>query len=107
MRLTSVNIYAPNSNNVINLSFRNPMSQNPYIAKSIVGLDADEITPNFYGISDLSNKKYYNLSLKKRDVVIQIGLNPNFSLGKSYSDLRDDLYKLISSARTGSYSVTV
>ncbi len=41
-------------------------------------------------------------SLKKRDVIVQIGLNPNFSLNKSYSDLRDDLYKLISSSRTGS-----
>ncbi len=31
---------------------------------------------------------------------MQIGLNPNFNLNKSYSDLRDELYKLISSSRT-------
>ncbi len=77
------------------------MSQNPYIAKSIIGLDADEIMPKFYGISDLSNEKHYNLSLKNRDVVIQISLNPSFRLGKSYSDLRDDLYKLVASSRPG------
>ncbi len=100
MRLTSVDIFA--SNNVVNLSFRDPTSQNPYNVKSIIGLDADEITSKFYGVSYLSNEKHYDLSLTKRDVVIQIGLNPNFRLGKTYSDLRDDLYKLISSSRTGS-----
>ncbi len=100
MRVTNVDIFA--SNNVVNLSYRDPTSQNPYIVKSIIGLDADEIIPKFYGVSDISNEKYYDLSLSKRDVIIQIGLNPNFSLGKSYSELRDDLYRLISSSRTGS-----
>ncbi len=90
MRVTNINIKAPNSNNVVNLSFRDPTSQNPYVAKTIVGLDADEITPKFYGISDLSNEKYYDLSLKNRDVIMKIGLNPNVTLGKSYSELRDD-----------------
>ncbi len=102
MRVTSVDILASNSDNLINLSYRDPSNQNPYNVKSIIGLDADEITSKFYGASGLSNEKYYDLSLQTRDIVIQIGLNPDFRLGKSYSTLRDDLYKLISSSRTGS-----
>lgn len=102
MKVTSIDIFASNSNSTINVSYRDPAGQNPYVAKSIIGLDADEITSMFYRVSDQSNKKYYNLSLKKRDVVMQIGLNPDFSLDKTYSDLRDDLYKLIASSRTGS-----
>lgn len=102
MKVTSVDIIAPNSNNMVNLSFRDPRSQNPYVAKSIIGLDSDEITSKFYGLSDSTNDKYYDLSLTKRDIVIQVRLNPNFSLGKSYAELRDDLYKLIASSRTGS-----
>lgn len=101
MKVTSVDIYVPNSDNVINLSYRDPRGQNPYIAKSILGLDADDITAKFYGASSMSNDRYYELSLVKRDVIVQIALNPNFVLGKTYSDLRDDLYKLIASSRTG------
>lgn len=32
---------------------------------------------------------------------MRINLNPRFNLGESYSSLRDDLYKLIASSRTG------
>lgn len=99
MRVTNIDIVAANSDNAINLSFRDPTSQNPYITKEIVGLDADEITPKFYG-SDSSNSKYYDLSLKKRVIVIKIILNPNFNLN-SYASLRDGLYKLVSSSRNG------
>lgn len=100
MRVTNIDIQSSNSDNVINLSFRDPSSQNPYIAKEILGLDAEEITPKYYG-SDLANDRYYDLSLKKRDIVIKISLNSDFTLNKSYSDLRDDLYKLVSASRTG------
>ncbi len=101
MRVTSVNISVPNSENVVNLSYRDPTSQNVYVVKSILGLDADEITSKFYGVSGKTSNKFYELSLKKRAVIFQIALNPNFKLGKSYSELRDDLYRIVSSSRTG------
>lgn len=101
MRVTSVDIYASNSSNFISLSYRDPSSQNPFQVKSILGLDADEITPKFYRAGSGGMGKYYDLTLSKRDVVVQIALNPTFALGKSYSGLRDELYKLISSSRTG------
>lgn len=100
MRITAVDIHPTNSADNVVLSFRDPTSKNPYTAKEIVGLDADEITPKYYA-SDMFNAKYYDLSLKKRDVIIKIGLNPTFTSGKSYAALRDDLYKIISSSRTG------
>jgi len=105
MRVTSIELFAPISNQIVTLSYRDPTNQNSYNAKSVTGLDAEEITPKFYGSSSTSNDKYYDLSLKKREVVFQIGLNPNFSINQSYSNLRDALYKFIASSRTGSVQI--
>ena len=99
MKLTSIDLYS-NNQQVASLSFRDPGSRNPYIAQNTTGLDAGEIVPKFYGNSN-SGKKQYNLSLVKREVVLLISLNPQFSLGKSYSDLRDDLYRAVASSRDG------
>lgn len=99
MKLTSIEIVPSNSLEKALLSFRDPGSVNPYNVKSIVGLDADAITPRYYkGSGDSS---LYELSLENRDIIFKIGLNPNFTENKTYSDLRDDLYRMISSSRTG------
>jgi hypothetical protein len=39
--------------------------------------------------------------LEKRDIVLRIGLNPNFTTDQTFSDLRDALYKMIAASRTG------
>ena len=101
MRVTSIDIYAVNSSNVCSLSFRDPTSQNPYQVSGIGGLDAEEIVSSYYGASGGSDDKYYRLSLQKRDIVVKIALNPRFALAESYSSLRDELYRLIASSRTG------
>ncbi len=100
MNITSVDMYNSNGVLIATLSFRDPAARNPYLVRAIIGLDADEIVSRFYGISKVSKKKYYNLTLEQRDVVLRIQLNPQFST-QSYSDLRDNLYKMISSSRTG------
>lgn len=100
MKLTSIDLYS-NNKQVATLSFRDPTSSNPYVAQSTTGLDADEIIPKYYGRSGKTGAGLYNLSLIKRDVVILIALNPQFSRGKTYSDLRDDLYKAVASSRNG------
>jgi hypothetical protein len=102
MKLTSVEIHPANSTNIAILSFRDPTSANSYNVKGITGLDADEITPRYYGAS--GSTKFYNLSLGKKDIVFKIGLNPNFAT-ETYSDLRDALYKMIASSRTGRVQV--
>lgn len=100
MNITSVDMYNSSGVLIASLSFRDPSARNPYIARAIVGLDADEIVARFYGISQQSRARYYSLTLEKRDVVIRISLNPNFA-SQTYSDLRDNLYKMIASSRTG------
>lgn len=103
MKITSVELRPEGSSEVIELSFRDPKNLDPYQVKSIAPLDADELTPQFYGTSGDSAKKYYNLALKQRQPVVLIGLNPRFGAvtENSYSELRDRLFRLISSSRTG------
>lgn len=100
MRITSVELYS-NNRNAASFSFRDPGAKNPYIVQGIFGLDADEIVPKFYGLSPDGSNKYYDLALSNREIVIRVALNPNVNLKKSYSDLRDDLYRVIASSRTG------
>lgn len=100
MRLTSIDLYS-NNNRIAALSFKDPRSRNPYIAQQVTGLDADEIVPKFYGTNVGGTTNFYDLSVQKREVVILVSLNPQFSLNKSYSDLRDDLYRGIAASRDG------
>lgn len=104
MKVTSVDIYSSTASFVnslvLTLSYRDPRNLNPYVVKDIVGLDVDEVTPKFYAAS-VYNDKFYDLAMKNRELVVQIMLNPNSSLGKNYSTLRDELFRLISSSRTG------
>jgi len=99
MKVTSVEIHPENSDDYAVLSFRDSRRENPYNIKEITGLDADAIIPRYYVASGASN--FYNLSLEKRDVVLKIQLNPRYGLYESVSDLRDALYKMIASSRTG------
>lgn len=102
MKITSVEMVPEGSSNICVMSFRDPRRENPYNVKQIVGLDADEITPRYYGISGGSSaSKLFNLVLEKRDVVALIELNPTFSTNQTYSDLRTALYKMIAASRTG------
>lgn len=88
MKITSVDLVPAGSASTCFLSFRDLTRTNPYNVKQIVGLDADEILPGSH-------------VLEKRDIVILISLNPEASGNQSYSDLRDELYRLIASSRTG------
>jgi hypothetical protein len=99
MKLTSIEIHPSNSAPPAVLSFRDPGSLNPYNVKAIVGLDSDSIVPQHYGPG---SPNFYNLSLQNRQIVIRVGLNPDFNNNQSYSDLRDDLYKMIAASRFGS-----
>lgn len=103
MKITSVELHPVGSSEVCVLSFRDPKRQNPYNVKAMLGLDAEELVPRFYGVSGgiWEGSKFYNLSLRSREIVAKIELNPNFGVNISYSSLRDQLYRIISSSRTG------
>lgn len=104
MKITHVNMYSSDDEEVTeSITFR--LSQghttDAYIARQIIGLDPDDIVPKFYGF-DISGKgKFFDFSLKARLIVIRLVLNPRFRIDESYSDIRDTLYKIISSNRYG------
>jgi hypothetical protein len=102
MKVTSIGLYSSKDIEVAILSFRDPKSLNPYVVKNIIGLDADEIVPRFYAQSMNHDGMYFDLSIPSREIVISMMLNPEYGeYDKTYSDLRDDVYKAISSSRTG------
>lgn len=102
MKLTSVELHPKNSENVVVLSFKDPRRLERYNVRDISGLDADEIIARYYGTSSEDGKvKFYSFALEKREPIFRIELNPRFGQDESYSDLRDDFYKMIASSRTG------
>lgn len=107
MRITHVDISPEGSSEIISLSLNSPSPYDPYLVKSITELDANELSSLYYGKSSDSTKRFYETSLSKREPVITLSLNPsltNQSLN-TYSKLRDNLYRCVSSSRTGLVSL--
>lgn len=101
MKLTNIDLISGPSYSM-NLSFRDPGSTNPYQVRGVFGLDADEIVAKFTGYGAGDGASHYEMSLVGRNIVVRVALNPNFEENESFSDLRDNVYKMISSSRTGS-----
>ncbi|MET0787188.1 MAG: hypothetical protein ABWY25_10825, partial [Paenisporosarcina sp.] len=101
MRVTSVALYSSQFTEPIIFSLGETDPTPQYMVRTIIGLDAEEIIPKFYGFSSYSRQKYYDFGLKERDIVIRVVLKPRFNLDESYSDIRDEIYRTISSNRTG------
>ena len=104
MRITDIELY---SNNVeaVNFKLRDLDPTDQYIIRNMTGLDAEELIPKFYGAGLQTRAKFYEFLMKPRDIVMKIALNPRFKLDESYSDIRDDLYRTISSSRVGSIAL--
>ncbi len=99
MRVSSIGLWVEDVQ-VANFSYEDPMSLEPYMARAIVGLDADELTPGFYGVAAGSGRKYYNVERTKPEIVMRIVLNPNAQLKMTFSNLRDNLYRVIAANRS-------
>lgn len=108
MKITSIEL--SNTQDTITINLNNPGSTDPYLINQIVGLDADEIVSRFYsrGLAQPTNEYYglYDLVLPKREVTISVMMNPRYTLGDSYSKLRDMMYKMISGGRYGLLNLT-
>lgn len=100
MRITDIGLYA-NDIEVTTLSFRDPYSRKPYIAKATLGLDAEEIIPKYYGSGNASRQRFHLPTINDREVVFRIALNPKFNIWETYSGLRDNLYRAIAMSRNG------
>lgn len=104
MRVTTVGLYT-NDVEVATFALRKESTKSRYMARQIIGLDSDEITPKFYGFGLNSNSKFYDFGMKPRELVIRVMLNPTFALNEEYTDVRDELYKAISATRSGKVEV--
>lgn len=101
MRVTGLDLYSEGNSNPIELSLKDPGGRNPYNIRAMFGLDADAIVHRYFGVSSSGQTRFYSQSIESRDVVLRIGLSPTYGPLNGVSDLRDDIYRLISSSRSG------
>lgn len=100
MRLTALSLFS-DLEEAMRFDLRSVGANSKYIVRSMVGIDAEELTPRFSGFSKDGKKRFYDFKLKPREIVMRIVLNPKFRVNEGYSDLRDNIYKAISATRTG------
>lgn len=104
MRVTSVDLYS-NAKRRVKFDVLGPDVGNPFILKGIAGTDAEEIIPMFYGQGGATQQKFYEMKLPPRELVMRIGLNPNYNLNQRAGDLRDGLLRMISANRGGQIQI--
>jgi hypothetical protein len=100
MKINNIALYA-NEIEVAEFSFADPKGIKPYQVTAVSGLDADSIFPRFYGWGDSDHVPFYSLQPGTREIALRISLNPEYTKGESHSELRDNLYRAISSNRSG------
>ena len=100
MRVHRIDLYS-NDKEVARFDTDGPNSRNPYILRAVAGLDAEQITPKFYGQGSVTDIKFTALSLEPREVVLRIGLKPDYSVDNAPGDLRSNLLRAIASNRKG------
>lgn len=100
MKITGVELAAGDTS-AFTFQLTNVPQSDKYFVRAVVGLDADEIIHKFHTFGASSKKKFFNFTLPDRTVILRIGLNPNYSVNETFSDIRDDLYRAISANRSG------
>jgi len=66
----------------------------PYVVKSIDGLDPAQIDV-FVSDSILDEGTYQGRSPLKKEIVLLMGFNPNYSIGETTAELRSNLYSML------------
>jgi hypothetical protein len=106
MRVSDIEFISDNVE-IMRLALRMPSYDDKYLAKAIIGLDASEIIPKFYGFGLVNKERFYEYTLPPREIVIRAVLNPNYIINEQYSDLRDEMYRTISSTRSSSVKMVL
>lgn len=106
MRVTDIEFTSDNVD-IMSVALRMPSFDAKFLAKAVIGLDASEIVPKFYGFGLVNKERFYEYTLRPREIVIRIVLNPNYEINEQYSDLRDELYRRISSSRSTSIKMVL
>lgn len=105
MRLSRIDMNTSDLAEPLSFSLVQEDRGSKYQIQSILGLDAAEIVPKFYGRGTDSNR-FYDMGLRARDIAMSLFLNPDWANEETNSDLRDDLYRAISASRSGFVDLT-
>ncbi len=97
----NIDLLAKNGSRGLNFGFRDPGNRLRYQVRSLTGLDADEIINHFVGNTADGANSFNIPTLVKREVPLLLGLNPEWGENQTFSDLRDDLYRLIGACPSG------
>lgn len=100
MRVQRIDLFS-NNRQVASFETAGPDRRNPYVLKAIDGLDAEQITPKFYGQGEVDGVNFTELSLEPREIVINLALQPKWAAGETPATLRSNLLKAIASNRSG------
>lgn len=101
MRLSSVVLSTSDMSEEITFAVQEQDPRYRYLIRAMVGIDAEDLIPKFYGFGTVSGKKHYEFTMKPRDIVMRVSLNPVFFINEDVSEIRDAIYRLVSANRTG------
>jgi hypothetical protein len=101
MRLSSVVITTSDLSEEITFAVQDQDPNYRYLIRGMVGIDAEDIVPKFYGNGAVTGKKFFEFTMKPRNIVMRVSLNPVFRINEDVSEIRDAVARLISSNRTG------
>lgn len=72
-----------------------------YRVRTIAGIDAEEVIPKFIGRGLVSGKRFYDFTMKPRDIVFRVSLNPKYAVNEDVEEIRNAIYRLISANMSG------
>lgn len=108
MKITAMKLSS--ATDTIDLNLKTAESTEPYLIAGATGLDADDIAQRFYAQAqnpvDLQYRALYDMVLAKREISILMIPNPVLNINQTYSELRDKVYKMISSSRFGDITLS-
>lgn len=106
MNITDMGILSPSGNYLVFGFKPTTPIEDRFVVKNLYGLDADEIVSNFLTAQNAGGGgELYDMSLKGREVVMRIVLQPDFANGETHGNLRDEIYKFIAANRNAVISL--
>lgn len=105
MRLSSVVLSTSDLSEEITFAVQEQEPNYRYLVRAMVGIDAEDIIPKFYGFGAVTGKKMYEFTMKPRDIVMRVSLKPVFRVNEGVSEIRDVIYRLISANRFGELTI--